>query len=543
MTEILRIENLSAGYGPLGVLHGINLNVKAGERIGIIGLNGHGKSTLLRSIAGLTGWQSGSIKLNGVEVGGVRSSGSGRNTHKIVRMGLALMPQGDALFHGLTVADHLDSGAYTRRAWRERMARRKRVLEIFPPLGKLLGVATGKLSGGERRMVSLARGLMADASLILVDEPSLGLAPKISKSVVEALMRIDLRDGAMVIAEQNLSLLDGKVNRLIQLHAGKLKGGAAATLSLGGHGLSHSHPSSEAVGGRMNVDFYYLILTTASLAAIYGLLALGISIIWSSLGMINMAHGFTSPCPATGRGSRAISGNHAFIVLAGGVLTGMASGALICALAFIPLYDKPNYALRGLIATLAISLLGAQGLLWAFGPRVKALPKIFGVGTLKFGTVVASYDKIGTIVTATVLLLAVLVWMKTSRRGLEIRAMMQNPEGAALVGVGLRSTAFSVMIVTGGLAGLAAVLLSQNYFVSPYSGTTPLVKGMVVALAGGLGSISGALIAAVLVALVEALTAVQLGGQYVLITQFLFIILVLLIRPRGIGGMLQHARV
>jgi branched-chain amino acid transport system permease protein len=87
------------------------------------------------------------------------------------------------------------------------------------------------------------------------------------------------------------------------------------------------------------------------------------------------------------------------------------------------------------------------------------------------------------------------------------------------------------------------VLLSQNYFVSPYSGTTPLVKGMVVALAGGLGSISGALIAAVLVALVEALTAVQLGGQYVLITQFLFIILVLLIRPRGIGGMLQHARV
>jgi branched-chain amino acid transport system permease protein len=79
--------------------------------------------------------------------------------------------------------------------------------------------------------------------------------------------------------------------------------------------------------------------------------------------------------------------------------------------------------------------------------------------------------------------------------------------------------------------------------VSPYSGTTPLVKGMVVALAGGLGSISGALIASVLVALVEALTAVQLGGQYVLITQFLFIILVLLIRPRGIGGMLQHARV
>lgn len=232
MTDILRVEQLSAGYGPLGVLHGVNLTVQAGERIGIIGLNGHGKSTLLRAIAGLTGWQSGSIKLNGVEIGGVRSQGPGRYTHKIVRMGLALMPQGDALFHGMTVADHLDSGAYTRRAWRERMQRRKRVLAIFPPLEKLLGTAAGRLSGGERRMVSLARGLMADASLLLVDEPSLGLAPKISKAVIEALMQIDIREGAMVIAEQNLALLDGKVSRLIGLHAGKLKGGSAAPIAL-----------------------------------------------------------------------------------------------------------------------------------------------------------------------------------------------------------------------------------------------------------------------------------------------------------------------
>ncbi len=133
-------------------------------------------------------------------------------------------------------------------------------------------------------------------------------------------------------------------------------------------------------------------------------------------------------------------------------------------------------------------------------------------------------------------------WMKRSRRGLEIRAMMQNPEGAALVGVGLRSTAMAVMMVTGAMAGLASVLLSQNYFISPFAGNAPLVKGMVVALAGGLGSVSGALIAAVLIGGVEAFTAVRLGGQYVLITQFLFIIAVLLVRPRGIAGMIEHAR-
>ena len=291
------------------------------------------------------------------------------------------------------------------------------------------------------------------------------------------------------------------------------------------------------------MDPYYVAITTISLAAIYGLLAIGISIIWSSLGMINMAHGFTY----------AISGYGAWVVaqyinasgvavVAGGVLTGMLAGALIGAVAFIPLYDKPNFPLRSLIATLAISLMGGQGLLWLFTPRVKALPKIFGVGSVHIGPATASYDKIGAIVCSAILLLLTLGWMRGTRRGLEIRAMMQNPEGAALVGVGLRSTAMAVMMVTGAMAGLASVLLSQTYFISPFAGTTPLVKGMVVALAGGLGSVAGALIAAVLIGFVEAFTAVQLGGQYVLMTQFLFIIAVLLVRPRGIAGMIEHSR-
>ena len=291
------------------------------------------------------------------------------------------------------------------------------------------------------------------------------------------------------------------------------------------------------------MDFYYVALTTVSLASIYGLLAIGISIIWSSLGMINMAQGFTFT--VSGYGAWLVAQNistSGFAVVAGGVLTGVLAGALIGAVAFIPLYDKPNFALRSLIATLAISLLGGQTLQWWFGPRVKALPKIFGLGNFHIGTAVASHDKIGSIVCSALLLLVTLGWMKRSRRGLEIRAMMQNPEGAALVGVGLRSTALAVMMVTGGMAGLAAVLLSQNYFVSPFAGTTPLVKGMVVALAGGLGSVAGAVIAAILVGLIESITAVGLGGQYVLMTQFAFIIAILLIRPRGIAGMIEHSR-
>ncbi|WP_027525888.1 ABC transporter ATP-binding protein [Bradyrhizobium sp. Ec3.3] len=227
---VLDVNGLSAGWGPVRVIHDLDLKVSSGERVGIVGLNGHGKSTLFQAIAGLTGWQRGSILLEGHQVGRTRSQGPGRYTHLVVRRGLALIPQGDEIFHGLTVEEHLDSGAFTRRAWSERSERKKKVLAIFQPLQKLMKVPVGRLSGGERRMVAIGRGLMADASLFLVDEPSLGLAPKIGKAVIEALLAVELGDSAMVIAEQNVGLLEGRVDRIIGMHAGKLKGEASVLL-------------------------------------------------------------------------------------------------------------------------------------------------------------------------------------------------------------------------------------------------------------------------------------------------------------------------
>jgi branched-chain amino acid transport system ATP-binding protein len=229
--EVLAIKGLSAGYGPLRVIHDLDLTVRAGERVGLVGLNGHGKSTLFLAIAGLTGWQRGSIKLNEQEVGRKRSQGPGRYTHQIVLQGLALIPQGDEIFHGLTVEEHLDSGAFTRRAWRERKLRKERIYQIFPPLVKLKHVPVGRLSGGERRMVSIGRGLMSEASLYLVDEPTLGLAPKIGKGVLDALLAVELGQAAMIIAEQNMALLQGRVDRVIGMHVGKLKGEASASLT------------------------------------------------------------------------------------------------------------------------------------------------------------------------------------------------------------------------------------------------------------------------------------------------------------------------
>lgn len=288
---------------------------------------------------------------------------------------------------------------------------------------------------------------------------------------------------------------------------------------------------------------WFIVITTLNLAAIYGLLAIGISIIWSSLNMLNMAHGFTFAASGycAWLAATYIS-SHPVIILVAGIFSGALMGIMICILVFLPLHDRPNFTVRSLIATLAINLLGTQLLLQIFGPRMKPLPRVFGNWSIPLGDTLLTGDKFGTILSSAIILTLLLSWLLHSRRGLQIRAMMQNPEGAALVGIGIRFTAIRVMVLTGALAGLASVLLSQTFFVNPNSGLQPLVKGLIIALVGGLGSMLGAVIAAFFIGLIEALTAMYLGGQYVLIGQIFFIIIVLLIRPRGIAGMLDEFR-
>ncbi len=230
------------------------------------------------------------------------------------------------------------------------------------------------------------------------------------------------------------------------------------------------------------MNWSFILSNAITLACIYGTLAIGISLTWSSLGLVNMAYGFIFA--TSGYGAWLASVNispHPAIVMTAGILTGAVGGLIVCLIAFIPIHDKPNFPLRALIATLAISLV-------------------------------------------------------------EIRAMMMNPHAASIVGIGVRRTGFYVMALTGSLAGLAAVLLAQTYYVAPFSGLTPMIKGLSIALVGGLGSVPGAIIGAVMLGVNEALTSTMLGGQYVLITQFLLIILVLLVRPRGIAGILDKAR-
>ncbi|MBL8893381.1 MAG: branched-chain amino acid ABC transporter permease [Rhizobiales bacterium] len=298
------------------------------------------------------------------------------------------------------------------------------------------------------------------------------------------------------------------------------------------------------------MDIPFIIVNAVTVAAIYGLIAVAVSITWSSLGLINLAYGFIYSLAgyaawlvATYVARQYIDpALQPIVIAATGIIAGAIGGIIVCLIVFIPLHDKPAFTSRGMIATLAISLIGSQLFLMIFGPTAKSLPELFGRWRVKFFDITLSADKIGIVVCSIVMLAIVVLWMRSSRRGLEIRAMMMNPHAASIVGIGIRRTGLYVMALTGAMAGLASVLLSQTYYIAPFSGLTPLIKGVSIALCGGLGSVQGAVIAAILLGLVEALTNKFLGGQYVLMTQFLFIILVLIVRPRGIAGLLDKAR-
>ncbi|MDW7648469.1 MAG: branched-chain amino acid ABC transporter permease [Nitrospiraceae bacterium] len=287
-----------------------------------------------------------------------------------------------------------------------------------------------------------------------------------------------------------------------------------------------------------------VIVTTINLTAIYTLVALGISLTWAGLGFLNMSAGVMYAGAAYGAWlvSTEVSSN-VVVVLLGGILTGAVFGAVVCLTVFIPLDGKPNWEIRTLTATLALSFIGTNIYLWKFGPQFKQFEPLFSwLPKFRLGEALLMPSVTGSVIATAVVVTIILVYIGSSRIGLGVRALTQNVEGAALVGIDRRTVAFAILGVSGAFIGLAAVLLGQTFFVEPNSGYVPLIKGLIVAVLGGLGSLRGAVIAAFLVALCEALTLWYFGGSWVLVTLFLLISIVLIIRPRGVAGLLETTR-
>lgn len=197
MSALLTVEGLSSGYGDLPVLHEVSLSVDAGEVLAVLGPNGAGKTTLLRTIAGEISTRAGSVTFGGVPLTGV-------SPDRIVPHGLALVPEGRKLFPRLTVEENLRLGAYHREARKVMEDSLAEMYEMFPRLVERREQIAGSLSGGEQQMCAIARGLMARPRLLMLDEPSLGLAPVIVDQVFELIGRLAAGGLTVLIVEQNV---------------------------------------------------------------------------------------------------------------------------------------------------------------------------------------------------------------------------------------------------------------------------------------------------------------------------------------------------
>lgn len=212
---MLKIEKLNASYGDVQVLYDVSLEVKEGEIVTILGSNGAGKTSLMKTICGLETHRSGSITFNGEDLMKVAP-------HKLVNKGIALIPEGRHLFPELTVKENLMLGAYGVK--QTDTATYDWILELFPRLKERLTQYAGTMSGGEQQMCAIGRALMSEPKFLMLDEPSLGLAPKIVEQVFEIIRKINKEKGiTIIVVEQNANMALKNADRAYALENGIIR--------------------------------------------------------------------------------------------------------------------------------------------------------------------------------------------------------------------------------------------------------------------------------------------------------------------------------
>jgi branched-chain amino acid transport system ATP-binding protein len=193
---ILQIDDLSVSYGNIAAVQNLSMTVYAGEIVTLIGSNGAGKSTTLRTISGLLRPKSGDVVYEGKKINGIPG-------HDVVKLGISQSPEGRKIFQRMTVSENLDLGAYTRKDTAKIAEDRENVLELFPRLRERINQKAGTMSGGEQQMLAVARALLGDPRLLLLDEPSMGLAPVLVDVIFETIEKIRSQGVTVLLVEQN----------------------------------------------------------------------------------------------------------------------------------------------------------------------------------------------------------------------------------------------------------------------------------------------------------------------------------------------------
>jgi branched-chain amino acid transport system ATP-binding protein len=211
----LELSSVKVSYGGIAAVKGVSFSVERGEIVALVGANGAGKTSVLKAIVGLVPLTGGSVRLFGRDLAGVP-------THKRVALGATLVPEGRAIFAGLTVRENLELGAFLKREKEALASRLERVISLFPRLGERLAQSAGTLSGGEQQMLAIGRAMMGEPKVLLLDEPSLGLAPKLVAQIFESVRSIARSGITILLVEQNTRLALETASRAYVLSTGEI---------------------------------------------------------------------------------------------------------------------------------------------------------------------------------------------------------------------------------------------------------------------------------------------------------------------------------
>lgn len=212
---LLEVDNLNVYYGAIHALQGISFNMNEGEIVTLIGANGAGKSTTLRTISGLLRSRGGSVRFKGQDI-------TNTAAEQIVRLGISQVPEGRKIFAPLSVRENLEMGAYTRNNPAEYQSTLKRVFASFPRLKERINQFGGTLSGGEQQMLAMGRGLMSQPSLLLLDEPSMGLSPILTEEIFRIITEINSQGTSILLVEQNALMALSVAHRAYVLETGNI---------------------------------------------------------------------------------------------------------------------------------------------------------------------------------------------------------------------------------------------------------------------------------------------------------------------------------
>lgn len=210
--SMLEIKDLEVRYGRIRAIESLNLRVERGEIVTLIGANGAGKTTTMRAIAGLLSASKGSVHFEGKDITKLKG-------HKRVGLGISLVPEGRGIFPGMTVDENLDMGTYSRKG-KQADSELERVFELFPRLGERRSQSGGTMSGGEQQMLAIARALMAKPDLLLLDEPSMGLAPQFIRQIFSIIKEINKQGTTILLVEQNANQALSIANHALVLESG-----------------------------------------------------------------------------------------------------------------------------------------------------------------------------------------------------------------------------------------------------------------------------------------------------------------------------------